>query len=148
MLGLNGNITSKRVGLIYVTEDGIEDYLSFYIKKLLGVADRLYVLSQTSISDVNKIVDKGIEYISNDSFNNSMSAYIQVLLGDYIELYDDYEEIIFTTDRVFGPLYDLNSYFEMIPSDVCIWNFSDIHNILADDFFVMNIKQVRDGDFE
>lgn len=117
----------KRIAIFahYDLKNKIEDYVVYSIKELKKVVDKIIFVSDSDVelaelSKIEKYIDNSIiGHHGEYDFGSYKKGYFYLLNN---HLLDSCEELIFTNDSCYAPLYSYNEMFDkMSPQNVDFW---------------------------
>lgn len=105
----------------YNRDDKLDLYVDYYLRALLGLVDRLIVVTTSTIPEREKyeLECVGVEFVTRDNVGYDFYSYKTGI--EMIEL-SKCSELILCNDSVFGPLFNLGHMFnEMAERDFDVW---------------------------
>ena len=107
--------------VFYDKEGIVDNYVRYYIKSLMEVADRFIIISNTSLDKKNQ--DLLMEYTqevyvrSNQGFDMGAYKYVLENVLDLDEI-NTYDEIVLSNDTCYGPLVPFSHIFAKMETRV------------------------------
>lgn len=142
-------IKQKRVCVFahYDQDNKIDEYVYYYLRELLIVAEKLVFVTVSDISfeDIQRLNNLNIDVIKRENIGYDFYSY---KVG--IESFDisDFDELILCNDSVYGPLFPMKTIIDKMENKKCdFWGITEgfkIHRHLQS-YFVVYKKRVFDS---
>lgn len=144
---MNKQKNIERLGIFFVYQK-IDVNVIYYLEKLSEVTQDIWVISK-DIQGKNALhnVKAHVLFLPNDSDDSCIYAFAKNTVNKFKEI-SEKDEIIYLSDRNYGPFFDLSDYFGYIPQDADVWNFTDNRKIFIDNFFVVRNRLLHSRGFK
>ncbi len=109
----------------YDKNNEIDEYVYFYLKELLTIAQKIVFVTVSDIQtkDINRLENLRIKVIKRENIGYDFYSY-KIGLG-YIDP-TVYDELIICNDSVFGPLKKMKTIFKQMEKEKCdFWGITD-----------------------
>lgn len=152
-------MVTKRLGIYFLEEDTgkTDEYISYMLKNLKKCTSRIVMIVKEPLTeDEKKVYSSLVEEIYIEETTSSFTAYFNAL--NKLQNIGGYTEIIFCNSKLFGPLYDIETFisdernllgdFFGLEQNIYVPNFEgNGSRCLNPDFFILKSDILNDDGF-
>jgi len=120
----------------------IDEYVLYYVSELSKVADIIFVSTAEELKNIDVLEDYCRDVVVKENYGYDFAAWKSGLnlLGKEL---DQYDELIFCNDSMFGPFFELAPIFDRMSKNYDVWSMTENKQVAThlQSYFVVYTKR-------